>query len=78
LKKRPSPHFHKVLIWSNKVSPWTLQMALIYCNNVVNIRQWFMCVYIQISIYLEFWYTAVSLLYALVQHTNYWNVHINW
>jgi len=28
-KKRPSPHLHKVLTWSNKVIPWTLQMTLI-------------------------------------------------
>jgi hypothetical protein len=28
-KKRPSPHLHKVLTWSNKVSPWTLLMTLI-------------------------------------------------
>jgi hypothetical protein len=28
-KKRPSPHIHKVLTWSNKVSPWTLQTAFI-------------------------------------------------
>jgi hypothetical protein len=29
LKKRPSPYLHEVLTWSNKVSPRTLQMALI-------------------------------------------------
>jgi hypothetical protein len=29
LKKRPSPHLHKVSTWSNKVSPWTLQTAFI-------------------------------------------------
>jgi hypothetical protein len=29
LKKRLSPHLHKVLTRSNKVSPGTLQMALI-------------------------------------------------
>jgi hypothetical protein len=28
-KKRPSLHLHKVLTWSNKMSPWTLQMALV-------------------------------------------------
>jgi hypothetical protein len=28
-KKRPSLHLHKVLIWSNKVSPRTFQTALI-------------------------------------------------
>jgi len=33
LKKRPSPHLHKVLTQSNKVSPWTLQMALIKCSD---------------------------------------------
>jgi hypothetical protein len=31
-KKRPSPHLHKIPTWSNKVSPWTLQTALIYCK----------------------------------------------
>jgi hypothetical protein len=29
-KKRPSLHLHKVPTWSNKVSPWTFQMALIH------------------------------------------------
>jgi hypothetical protein len=29
LKKRLSPHLHKVPTWNNKVSPRTLQMALI-------------------------------------------------
>jgi hypothetical protein len=29
-KKRPSPHLHKVMTRSNKVNPWTLQMALVY------------------------------------------------
>jgi hypothetical protein len=28
-KKRPSLHLHKVLTWNNKVSPQTLQTALI-------------------------------------------------
>jgi predicted alpha/beta-hydrolase family hydrolase len=28
-KKRLSPQLHKVLTWSNKVNPWTLQTALI-------------------------------------------------
>jgi hypothetical protein len=28
-KKRPSPHLHKFPTRSNKVSPWTLQMALV-------------------------------------------------
>jgi hypothetical protein len=31
LKKRLAPHLHKVLTWSNKVNPQTLQKALI-CN----------------------------------------------
>jgi hypothetical protein len=30
LKKRPSPHLHKVLTQSNKVSPQTLETALVY------------------------------------------------
>jgi hypothetical protein len=30
LRKRLSPHLHKVLTQSNKVGPWTLQMALVY------------------------------------------------
>jgi hypothetical protein len=30
LKKRPSLHLHRVPTWSNKVSPWSLQMALLY------------------------------------------------
>jgi hypothetical protein len=30
-KKRPSTHLHKIPTWSNKVSPWTLQMALVFC-----------------------------------------------
>jgi hypothetical protein len=29
-KKRPSPHLHKVPTRSNKVSPWTLQRALVH------------------------------------------------
>jgi hypothetical protein len=29
-KKRPSPHLHKVPSRSNKVSPWTLQTAVVY------------------------------------------------
>jgi hypothetical protein len=29
LKKRPSPHLPRVPTWSNKVSPQTLQMALV-------------------------------------------------
>jgi hypothetical protein len=32
LKKRLSPHLHKVLTWSNKVSPLTLQIALTLTN----------------------------------------------
>jgi hypothetical protein len=32
LKKRPSLHLHKVLTWSNKVSPLTFQTALVYCK----------------------------------------------
>jgi hypothetical protein len=28
-KKTPSPHLHKVLTWSNKVSPQTLQTTLV-------------------------------------------------
>jgi hypothetical protein len=32
-KKRQSPDLHKVLTQSNKVNPWTLQTALIVCNN---------------------------------------------
>jgi hypothetical protein len=27
-EKRLSLHLHEVMTWSNKVSPWTLQMAL--------------------------------------------------
>jgi hypothetical protein len=30
LKKRPSLHLHGVPTWNNKVSPQTLQMALVY------------------------------------------------
>jgi hypothetical protein len=37
-KKRLSLHLHKVLTWSNKVSPWTLQTAPIYC--IVARRPW--------------------------------------
>jgi hypothetical protein len=29
LKKRPSTHLHKAPTQSNKVRPWTLQMALV-------------------------------------------------
>jgi hypothetical protein len=31
-KTRLSPHLHKVLTWSNKVSPWTSHTALIYTH----------------------------------------------
>jgi hypothetical protein len=38
-KKRPSPHLHKVPTQSNKVSPRTLQTALVY-NNAVEAPRW--------------------------------------
>jgi hypothetical protein len=36
-KKRSSLQLHKVPTWSNKVSPWTLQMALIHRNETTKI-----------------------------------------
>jgi hypothetical protein len=36
-KKRPSLHLHKVLSWSNKVSPRTFQTTLVYTGQVSNI-----------------------------------------
>jgi hypothetical protein len=35
-EKRPSPHLHKVPTWSNKVSPQTLQTALVHFRAVPN------------------------------------------
>jgi hypothetical protein len=32
-KKRLSPHLHKVPTWGNKVSPQTMQTALVFYNN---------------------------------------------
>jgi len=32
LQKRLSPHLHKALTQNNKVSPWNLQMALVFIN----------------------------------------------
>jgi hypothetical protein len=44
-KKRPSPHLHEVLTRSNKVSPRTLQTALVCSSRtrtftVINIKGW--------------------------------------
>jgi hypothetical protein len=38
LKKKPSLHLHKVPTWSNKVSPWTLQTALVYVCVYVHVH----------------------------------------
>jgi len=35
LKRRPSLHLHKVLTWSNEVSPQTLQMALVFPASIM-------------------------------------------
>jgi hypothetical protein len=39
LKKRPSPHIHKVPTRSNKVSPGTFQTALVYCRGFHTVEQ---------------------------------------